>query len=42
VSGYPADAIAQRRILDEGVPFVQKPFSGEELAREVRGALDAD
>jgi two-component system cell cycle sensor histidine kinase/response regulator CckA len=41
MSGYTADVIAHQGILDEGVHFIQKPFSTETLAAEVRGALDA-
>ncbi len=38
-SGYPADFIANRGVIDEAVNFVQKPFSEAELAAKVRGAL---
>ena len=41
VSGYSASALAPRGVLDEGVHFLQKPFSLEDLAASVRGALDA-
>ena len=41
VSGYSASALAPRGVLDEGVHFLQKPFSLEELATSVRAALDA-
>ncbi|MFH0729854.1 MAG: PAS domain S-box protein [Pseudomonadota bacterium] len=40
MSGYTADVIAHRGVLDEGVHFIQKPFSKEELAGKVRGVLD--
>ncbi len=40
MSGYTADVIAHRGMLDEGVHFVQKPFSKAELAAKVREALD--
>jgi signal transduction histidine kinase/DNA-binding NtrC family response regulator len=40
MSGYTADVIAHRGILDEGVRFIQKPFTMAELAAKVRAALD--
>lgn len=40
MSGYTADAIAHRGVLDKGVHFIQKPFSIRELAGKVREALD--
>jgi len=39
MSGYTANAIAHRGILDEGVYFIQKPFSIKDLAAKVREAL---
>jgi FixJ family two-component response regulator len=42
MSGYTADVIAHQGVLAEGVNFIQKPFSSEELARAVRAALDAE
>ncbi len=39
VSGYTADVIANRGVLDDGVQFLQKPFSLEALAAKVREAL---
>jgi CheY-like chemotaxis protein len=39
-SGYTADVIAQNGVLDEGVHFLQKPFSVHDLAAKVRDALD--
>ena len=41
VSGYPSDHIAQRGRLASGVPFLQKPFSLQELATMVRRTLTA-
>ncbi len=40
MSGYTADVIAHRGILDAGVHFIQKPFSRSDLARKVRHTLD--
>jgi signal transduction histidine kinase len=40
MSGYTADAIARRGVLDDGAHFIQKPFSSRELARKVREVLD--
>jgi PAS domain S-box-containing protein len=40
MSGYTADVIATRGVLDEGVNFIQKPFTRNELAAKVREALD--
>ena len=41
VSGYTADVIAHRGVLEESVNFLQKPFSKQELAVAVRAALVA-
>jgi len=40
MSGYTADVIAHRGILDEGVRFIAKPFSLQVLSEKVREALD--
>ena len=40
MSGYPANVIAHRGVLDQGMRFIQKPFSIKELAASVREALD--
>ncbi len=42
ISGYTANVIAHRGILDEGVHFLQKPFSRKELAVKVREVLDLE
>ena len=39
MSGYSADVIAPHGVLDEGVHFLQKPFSMQDLAARVREAL---
>ncbi|MBI4831763.1 MAG: PAS domain S-box protein, partial [Candidatus Lindowbacteria bacterium] len=41
MSGYTANVIAHRGVLEEGVHFVQKPFSLEMLAAKVRETLDS-
>nr|NJM01692.1 PAS domain S-box protein [Desulfobacula sp.] len=40
MSGYTANVIAHQGVLDEGVAFIQKPFSMADLAEKVRGVLD--
>lgn len=40
MSGYTAEAIVHRGVLDNGVHFIQKPFSTSELAGRVRALLD--
>jgi len=40
MSGYTANAIAHRGVLEEGVDFLQKPFSRESLAKKLREVLD--
>ena len=39
MSGYTADVIAHHGVLDEGVHFIQKPFSMETLTAKIREAL---
>jgi PAS domain S-box-containing protein len=41
MSGYTANVIAHHGVLEEGVHFLQKPFSADELAAKVREVLDA-
>ncbi len=41
MSGYTANVIAQRGVLEEGVDFIQKPFTMRTLTRRVREVLDA-
>ncbi|MBV5326801.1 MAG: response regulator, partial [Chlorobium sp.] len=40
MSGYTANVIAHHGILDEGINFLQKPFSRRELAAKIREILD--
>jgi len=40
MSGYTADVIAHHGVLDEGVHFIQKPFTLAALAAKVRETLD--
>ncbi len=42
MSGYSADAIANRGVLDQRTHFIGKPFNAEELCRKVRETLDAE
>ncbi len=42
MSGYTTNVIAHRGILEEGVWFLQKPFSKKELSAKVREALNGD
>ena len=39
MSGHPVDVIAPRAELGEVVNFIQKPFSMQDMAAKVRGAL---
>jgi two-component system, cell cycle sensor histidine kinase and response regulator CckA len=41
MSGYTADVIARKGLLEEGVNFVSKPFSIDDLALKVREILDS-
>ena len=41
MSGYTADVIAHHGVLDEGVYFIQKPFSLPAMAAKVREVLDS-
>jgi PAS domain S-box-containing protein len=40
MSGYTADVIAHHGILDEGVCFMQKPFTRDQLAEKLKVALE--
>ena len=39
MSGYTANVIAHHGVLDEGVNFLQKPFSQKDLAAKIRATL---
>jgi nitrogen-specific signal transduction histidine kinase/ActR/RegA family two-component response regulator len=41
MSGYTDDTVALRRIAEGEIPLLEKPFTTEALARQVRAALDA-
>ncbi len=41
MSGYRANVIAHRGVLDEGLNFIQKPFSSRTLEVKVREALES-
>ena len=40
MSGYTADVIGRHGVLDEGIQFIQKPFSTRDLAIKLRAVLD--
>lgn len=40
MSGYTADVISSKGMLNEGVNFIQKPFSSKDLATKLRAILD--
>jgi DNA-binding response OmpR family regulator len=40
MSGYTANAISHQGVLEDGVQFLQKPFSMKNLAAKVREVLD--
>jgi DNA-binding NarL/FixJ family response regulator len=40
MSGYPDDAIVHHGVLEEGIAYLQKLFTPDALARNVRAVLD--
>ena len=42
MSGYTANIIAHHGVLDEGVNFIQKPFSMKEVIVKVREIIDSE
>ncbi len=40
MSGYTADVIAHQGVLDDGVAFIQKPFSMADMTEKMREVLD--
>ena len=41
-SGYTANVIANEGVLNEGMHFIQKPFSGKDLTAKVREVLESE
>jgi CheY-like chemotaxis protein len=42
MSGYTADVIAHHGVLEEGVHFIQKPFTLERLSTKIREVLNSE
>jgi len=42
MSGYTEKTIDQHGVLEPGLAFIQKPFSGEALIRKIREVRAAD
>jgi two-component system cell cycle sensor histidine kinase/response regulator CckA len=42
MSGYTDDVVIRRGLLDQGVPFLEKPLAPEALTRTMRKVLGRD
>ena len=42
MSGYTANVIAHHGVLDDGINFIQKPFSKQDLSAKIREVLDGE
>jgi two-component system cell cycle sensor histidine kinase/response regulator CckA len=40
ISGYTDDAVVRHGVLEQGMPYLQKPFAPRALASKVREVLD--
>jgi len=40
VSGYTDGTVVEHGVLEQGVSFLQKPYTSEQLAHKVRAVLD--
>jgi DNA-binding response OmpR family regulator len=40
MSGYPADVLGQRGVIDAEIDFLQKPFTPSALAGKVQAVLE--
>jgi CheY-like chemotaxis protein len=41
MSGYADDSVVRHGLIDNGMPFLQKPFTPESMARRLRDVLDS-
>jgi hypothetical protein len=42
MSGYTDDAIVRHGVLEPGLAFIQKPFTGSALLHKIRDVLSAE
>ena len=40
MSGHADDALVHHGVIDEGLTFIEKPFTRDELSRQIREVLD--